>query len=156
MCKKPNHSAPFFKKKKCFAQSHVANSDRITESLLKLVAVQVQPPRDSRVSSQMFARWHRIMKDWAVVVGLSWVAWMRGVYYLELQDTYFLRVHKKQTNEAWPNVLYTKILFASCLPHVRLVAHRNICSTASYTQRLSPVVRSLAPSALCLYRHVRT
>lgn len=42
------------------------------------------------------------MNDWAAaaaVLGLSCVN-AGNVYYLELRDTYFLRVRKKQTNEA--------------------------------------------------------
>lgn len=36
----------------CFARSHVANSDRITESLLKIEnTVQVQPPHPWRLKS---------------------------------------------------------------------------------------------------------
>lgn len=73
---------------------------------------------------------------------MGWVAWIRGVYYLQLRNTYFLRC------KALPDVLYTKILFASCLPHicVTLGHTQNSCSAAFYTEHLMPAARSLPPS----------
>lgn len=83
---------------------------------------------------------------------------MQGVYYLELRDTYFLWLRKKQTYMAGRTCFtpksFLRLVFLKSVE--RLDAHRNICSTASYTQRLWPVVRSLAPSAPCSYRHVCT
>lgn len=107
------------------------------------------------------------MNDWAAaaaVLGLSCVN-AGNVYYLELRDTYFLRVREKQTNEARHDGLYSEILFASCRPHVRGTLGRTPgthVAPASCTRHLSlarPPALSLSLGSLltdtCAHRQTR-